>query len=72
VQAKRWLRPVGRREVAELRGSLVPRAIGVLITTGNYARPAIVEADRPNLLPISLVDGHKLATVVMRLKLKIA
>ena len=72
VQAKRWLRPVGRREVAELRGSLVPRAIGVLITTGNYARPALVEADRPNLLPISLVDGHKLATVVMRLKLKIA
>ena len=35
VQAKRWLRPVGRREVAELRGSLLPRAIGVIMTTGN-------------------------------------
>ena len=72
VQAKRWLNPVGRREVAELRGSLLPRALGVLITTGNYARSAIVEADRPNLLPISLIDGHKLAAVVMRLNLDIA
>lgn len=72
VQAKRWSRPVGRREVAELRGSLMPRALGVIITTGNYARTAIVEADRPNLLPISLVDGHKFATVAMRLKLEIA
>lgn len=71
VQVKRWLRLVGRREVAELRGSLMPRAIGVLITTGNYARTAIVEADRPNLLPISLVDGHKLAAVAMQLKLEI-
>ena len=71
VQAKRWLRPVGRREVAELRGSLLPRALGVLITTGNYARSAIVEADRPNLLPISLIDGHKLAIVAMRLNLEV-
>jgi len=71
VQVKRWLRPVGRREVAELRGSLLPRAIGVLVTTGNYARTAILEADRPHLLPISLVDGHKLAAVAMRLSLEI-
>ncbi len=71
VQVKRWLRPIGRREVAELRGSLHPRAIGVLVTTGNYARTAILEAGRPNLLPISLVDGHRLATVAMQLKLLI-
>jgi restriction endonuclease Mrr len=72
VQAKRWLHPVGRREVAELRGSLVPRAIGVLITTGNYAKTAITEADRPNVLPISLIDGTKLALVVNHLNLEIS
>ncbi|MEI6675313.1 MAG: restriction endonuclease [Verrucomicrobiota bacterium] len=72
VQAKRWLRPVGRREVAELRGSLIPRALGVLITTGNYARSALVEADRPNLLPISLIDGHRFAIVAMQLALDVA
>ncbi|MGD9781138.1 MAG: restriction endonuclease [Kiritimatiellia bacterium] len=71
VQAKRWSHPVGRREVAELRGSLLPKAIGVLVTTGNYARTAIKEADRPNLFPISLVDGHKLASTVIRLKMAV-
>lgn len=71
LQAKRWLRPVGRREVAELRGSLIPKAIGVLVTTGNYAKTAIQEADRPNLLPISLVDGHRLAAIAMNLSINI-
>lgn len=72
VQVKRWQRPVGRREVAELRGSLAPRALGALITTGNYARTAIVEAGRPHMLPISLVDGQQLATVAIRLNLEIS
>jgi hypothetical protein len=71
IQAKRWLRPVGRREVAQLRGSLLPRAIGVLVTTGNYAQTAIKEADRPNLLPVSLVDGYRFATVAHQLRLHI-
>jgi hypothetical protein len=72
VQVKRWQRPVGRREVAELRGSLAPRALGALITTGNYARTAIVESERPHMLPISLIDGHQLAAVAIRLNLEIA
>jgi len=72
VQAKRWQRPVGRREVAELRGSLLPKAIGVMITTGQYARTAIQEADRQNQLPISLVDGHKLAVVGLHLDLDVS
>lgn len=71
IQVKRWQRLVGRREVAELRGSLIPRALGVLITTGNYARTAITEAERPHMLPISLVDGHQLASVAIRLNLEI-
>ena len=72
VQAKRWQRPVGRREVAELRGSLLPKAIGVMITTGQFARTAIQEADRQNQLPISLVDGHKLAVVGLNLDLEVS
>ncbi len=72
VQVKRWQRPVGRREVAELRGSLIPRALGALITTGNYARTAIVESERPHMLPISLVDGQQLAAVAIRLNLEIS
>lgn len=71
IQAKRWQRSVGRREVAQLRGSLIPSALGVIITTGNYARTAIREAEKPNQLPISLVDGHRMAIVSMRLNLEI-
>jgi Restriction endonuclease len=33
VQAKRWLHSVGRKEVAELRGSLRPFARGAVVTT---------------------------------------
>jgi hypothetical protein len=71
IQAKRWQRSVGRREVAQLRGSLIPSALGVIITTGNYAKTAINESERPNQLPISLVDGHRMALVSMRLNLEI-
>lgn len=71
IQAKRWQRSVGRREVAQLRGSLIPSALGVIITTGNYAKTAINESERPNQLPISLVDGHRMALVSLRLNLEI-
>ena len=71
MQVKRWQKPVGRREVAQLRGSLEPRALGAVITTGNYARTAIIESERPHMLPISLVDGHQLAAVALRLNLEI-
>lgn len=69
VQAKRWSKPVGRREIAELRGSLSPRMMGVLVTTGNFSKSALVESERPNLLPISLVDGIQLGAVAVDLKL---
>jgi len=54
-----------------LRGSLEPRALGAVITTGNYARTAVVESERPHMLPISLVDGQQLAAVALRLNLEI-
>jgi hypothetical protein len=37
VQAKRWLHTVGRREVAELRGSLEPFAQGAVVTTSFFS-----------------------------------
>jgi restriction endonuclease Mrr len=44
VQAKRWLHSVGRKEVAELRGSLQPFAKGAVVTTSHFSRAAINEA----------------------------
>lgn len=66
VQAKRWLHTVGRKEVAELRGSLEPFARGAVVTTSHYSRAAIQEAISPGKAPIVLVDGYALATIVRR------
>lgn len=64
VQAKRWLHSVGRREVAELRGSLQPFAHGAVVTTSHFSRAAILEANERGKNPITLVDGYRLASIV--------
>jgi hypothetical protein len=63
VQAKRWLHTVGRREVAELRGSLEPFASGALVTTSYFSRAALLEATAPGRHPIVLVDGFHFASI---------
>ena len=65
VQAKRWRHSVGRREVAELRGSLEPYAQGAVITTGHFTRAALNEAGAGGKKPILLVDGVRLAKIVL-------
>lgn len=72
IQAKRWQRPVGRREVSQLRGSLLPHACGTIITTGDYCKTAVTEAERPNLMPVSLLNGYRFAVVVLNLKLEVS
>ena len=68
VQAKRWLHSVGRKEVAELRGSLKPFAGGVILTTGHFSRAAVNEASEEGKNPIGLVDGIKLSRGVLESK----
>ena len=72
LQAKRWLHTVGRKEVAELRGSLQPHAAGCIVTTSHYSRAALTEAAAPGKVPISLIDGYELASLVNLLQLKLA
>jgi hypothetical protein len=66
VQAKRWLHTVGRREVAELRGSLQPFARGVVVTTSHFSRAAVQEAAEIGKLPIVLIDGFEVASLCLR------
>ena len=72
LQAKRWLHTVGRKEVAELRGSLQPHAAGCIVTTSHYSRAALTEAVAPGKVPISLIDGYELASIVNSLQLELA
>ncbi len=67
VQAKRWLHTVGRREVAELRGSLQPFARGAVVTTSHFSRAAIAEATEVGKNPIVLIDGYSFARTVLDL-----
>ncbi len=64
VQAKRWLHTVGRREVAELRGSLEPFAQGAVVTTSFFSRAALSEAKAGGRQPIVLIDGYHFALTV--------
>ena len=63
VQAKRWLHTVGRREVAELRGSLQPHAAGCIVTTSHFSRAAVAESVEPGKIPITIVDGFELSRI---------
>ena len=65
VQAKRWLHSVGRKEVAELRGSLQPFAKGAVVTTSHFTKAAIDEAGGEGKNPITLVDGFRLSKVLL-------
>jgi hypothetical protein len=71
VQAKRWLHTVGRKDVAELRGSLEPFAHGAVVTTSHYSRAAIAEAAGVGKAPIVLVDGYSLSRIVKRVGMSI-
>lgn len=66
IQAKRWMHTVGRREVAELRGSILPNSIGCIVTTSYFSRAAVAEASSHGKVPIALVNGRELASLIRR------
>lgn len=72
VQAKRWLHTVGRREVAELRGSLDPYSHGAIVTTSFYSKAAIAEAIAPSKRPIVLINGFEFSSILARLGIESA
>lgn len=69
VQAKRWIHTVGRREVAELRGSLKNFARAAFVTTSHYSRSAVQEASAITKVPVVLINGHQFAGITSRLGL---
>jgi len=71
LQAKRWMHTVGRREVAELRGSLQPHAAGCIVTTSHFSRAALDESMGSGKVPITMIDGYELANIVKMLNLQL-
>ena len=65
-QAKRWKHSVGRKEIAEFRGSL-KSAVGVFVTTSHFTSQAHLESQETGHKPIVLIDGIRFSEIVFRL-----
>lgn len=68
VQVKQYARPVSRRFVDELRGTLLRSHAqhGLIVTLSTFARPAREAAGRDMVAPIRLVDGAELIELLVR------
>ncbi len=66
-QAKRWKHSVGRKEVAQLRGSL-DAPFGVIVTTSHFTGQAMQESEESGQKPVVLIDGTRFAEIIGLLK----
>lgn len=67
-QIKRWKHSVGRKEVANLRGSLGFNNFGVIISTSHFTSSAINEANSSGKAPINLIGVKKLFNIIKETK----
>jgi hypothetical protein len=72
AQVKRWRHAVGSPELNSFRGALSTTAKGVFVTTSHFTRAAQAEARHGSKPSIGLVDGSKLASIVMRNGIRLA
>ena len=69
-QAKRWKHSVGRKEVAEFRGSL-RSPFGVIVTTSHFTSQAQQESQSNGQKPIVLIDGVRFSEILIELQVSI-
>lgn len=65
VQVKRWKGNVQRQEVQQVRGSLGTHEQGLIITTSDFSSAAREEAERPDAVPVGLMDGEQLVGLLV-------
>jgi restriction system protein len=64
-QCKRWTSAVGSEVIDSFRGAMAGRADkGLILTTGTFTSPAQRNAVRDGVLPIELVDGQALVSLL--------
>jgi restriction endonuclease Mrr len=66
AQVKRWRHSVGSIEINQFRGALRTTAKGVFITTSHYTRAAFLEARHEYKPCITLIDGTRLSSIVVK------
>jgi restriction system protein len=65
VQVKRWKGNVGAPIVQQVRGSLGTHEQGLIITTSDFSRSAYAEAQRPDAIPVALMNGKQLVALLV-------
>jgi len=60
VQVKRWKKNVQSQDVQQVRGSLGTHEQGLIITISDFSKGARQEAERPNAVPVALMNGEQL------------
>lgn len=66
AQVKRWRHAVGSPDINNFRGALSTTAKGVFVTTSHFTRAAVLEARHQAKPSIALLDGERLAGLVIR------
>ncbi len=65
VQVKKWKNNVQAPEVQKVRGSLGTHEQGMIITTSGFSEGAQDEAERPDAIPVALVNGQQLVDLLI-------
>jgi restriction system protein len=65
VQVKRWKNNVQAPVVQQVRGSLGTHEQGLIISTSDFSAGARSEAERPNAVPVALMNGEQLVALLV-------
>ena len=65
IQVKRFRNNVAGKVITQTRGSTKTDQRGLVITTSDFTKDAILEAKSPDKKPISLVNGNKLIKLML-------
>jgi len=66
IQVKRQQTPVGRPVVQNLRGSLGPHEVGIVVASSSFSGEARGEAQDATKAPIALITGQEFAELLLK------
>jgi len=65
VQVKKWKYNIQSPIVQQVRGSLNTHEQGLIITTSDFSKGAYEEANKPNKIPVALMNGEQLVDLLI-------
>lgn len=71
VQVKRWKNNVHAPTIQQVRGSLGTHEQGLIITTSDFSAGARQEAERPDAVPVGLMNGEQLVKLLIEHSLEV-